>query len=76
MSLSLVVDLRLGLLIPPGVCNIRKLVLSYELFLNMAVRGDSNPDTLPYTHFPCVLLQPLGHLHQIVVPVLLERALI
>lgn len=28
----------------------------------MAVRGIRTPDTLPYTHFPGVLLQPLGHL--------------
>ncbi len=25
-------------------------------------RGIRTPDTLPYTHFPGVLLQPLGHL--------------
>ncbi len=31
--------------------------------LKMAVRrGFEPPDTLPYTHFPGVLLQPLGHL--------------
>lgn len=42
MSLSLVVDLRLGLLIPPGLCNIRKkkLVLSYELFFKYGGEGD------------------------------------
>ncbi len=62
MSLSLVVNLRLGFS-SPGVCNIRKkLVLSYELFFKYGGEGDSNPDTLPYTHFPGVLLQPLGHL--------------
>ncbi len=27
----------------------------------MAVRGIRTLDTLPYTHFPGVLLQPLGH---------------
>ncbi len=48
----------------PGVCNIRKKSPYFRTSssLNMAVRGDSNPDTLPYTHFPGVLLQPLGHL--------------
>ena len=64
MSLSLVVDLRLGLLIPP-VCEIyeKKLVLSYELFFKYGGEGGiRTPDTLPYTHFPGVLLQPLGHL--------------
>ncbi len=60
--LSPVVEPRSGLLIP-GVCNIRKKpVLSYELFFKYGGEGDSNPDTLPYTHFPGVLLQPLGHL--------------
>ncbi len=33
-----------------------------DFVLNMAVRGIRTPDTLPYTHFPGVLLQPLGHL--------------
>ncbi len=32
--------------------------------------GDSNPDTLPYTHFPGVLLQPLGHLTILSFPLL------
>ncbi len=40
----------------------KKLALSYELFFKYGGEGDSNPDTLPYTHFPGVLLQPLGHL--------------
>ncbi len=64
MSLSPVVDLRLGLLIPP-VCAIyeKKPVLSYELFFKYGGEGGiRTPDTLPYTHFPGVLLQPLGHL--------------
>ncbi len=123
--LSPVVDPRSGLLIPPGVCNIRKKspyfrtssslkmavrggltrfarpagspltaftvcptgcrqlsnpgrgfssprcvkytkkkpVLSYELFFKYGGEGGiRTPDTLPYTHFPGVLLQPLGHL--------------
>ncbi len=62
MSLSLVVNLRLGLLIPRCMQYTKKLVLSYELFFKYGGEGDSNPDTLPYTHFPGVLLQPLGHL--------------
>ncbi len=64
--LSPVVEPRSGLLIPPGVCNIRKKkpVLSYELFFKYGGEGGGirTPDTLPYTHFPGVLLQPLGHL--------------
>ncbi len=46
----------------PRVQYAKKLALSYELFFKYGGEGDSNPDTLPYTHFPCVLLQPLGHL--------------
>ncbi len=62
--LSPVVEPRSGLLIPP-VCAIyeKKLVLSYELFFKDGGEGGiRTPDTLPYTHFPGVLLQPLGHL--------------
>ena len=41
----------------------KKPVLSYELFLKYGGEaGIRTPDTLPYTHFPGVLLQPLGHL--------------
>ena len=41
----------------------KKLVLSYELFFEYGGEGGiRTPDTLPYTHFPGVLLQPLGHL--------------
>ena len=41
----------------------KKPVLSYELFLRYGGEGGiRTPDTLPYTHFPGVLLQPLGHL--------------
>ncbi len=41
----------------------KKLVLSYELFFKYGGEGGiRTPDTLPYTHFPGVLLQPLGHL--------------
>ena len=55
----------------------KKPVLSYELFLEYGGEaGIRTPDTLPYTHFPGVLLQPLGHLTILFVPLLLERALI
>ncbi len=50
---------------PPLECNMRKkkLALSYELFFKYGGEGGiRTPDTLPYTHFPGVLLQPLGHL--------------
>ena len=41
----------------------KKPVLSYELFFKYGGEGGiRTPDTLPYTHFPGVLLQPLGHL--------------
>ena len=43
----------------------KKLALSYELFFKYGGEGGiRTPDTLPYTHFPGVLLQPLGHLTQ------------
>ena len=63
--LSPVVEPRSGLLIPPGCVQHakKKPVLSYELFLKYGGEGGiRTPDTLPYTHFPGVLLQPLGHL--------------
>ncbi len=51
---------------PPLIWGIhisKKPVLSYELFLKYGGEGGiRTPDTLPYTHFPGVLLQPLGHL--------------
>ena len=37
--------------------------------------GIRTPDTLPYTHFPGVLLQPLGHLTILSFRLLPERAL-
>lgn len=40
MSLSLVVDLRLGLLIPRSMQYTKKLVLSYELFFKYGGEGD------------------------------------
>ncbi len=59
------VEPRSGVLIPPvGWLYVKKKpVLSYELFLEDGGEGGiRTPDTLPYTHFPGVLLQPLGHL--------------
>ena len=58
------VEPRSGLLIPLGVQYAKKkLALSYELFFKYGGEGGiRTPDTLPYTHFPGVLLQPLGHL--------------
>lgn len=77
MSLSLVVDLRLGLLIPPVYAIYEKSpYLRTSSSLKMAVRGDSNPRYVAvYTlsrRAPSATRTP----HQIVVPVLLERALI
>ncbi len=59
------VEPRSGVLIPLGLGDTykQKARTSVQaLNLNMAVRGIRTPDTLPYTHFPGVLLQPLGHL--------------
>ncbi len=50
---------------PPQSCNMRKKkpAFSCELFFKYGGEGGiRTPDTLPYTHFPGVLLQPLGHL--------------
>ena len=68
-----VVEPRSGVLIPPGGCHMRKKkpVLAYELFLKYGGEGGiRTPDTLPYTHFPGVLLQPLGHLTILSFPLL------
>ena len=41
----------------------KKPAFACELFLKYGgERGVRTLDTLPYTHFPGVLLQPLGHL--------------
>ena len=49
----------------------KKPVLSYELFFKYGGEGGiRTPDTLPYTHFPGVLLQPLGHLTILSFPLL------
>ena len=49
---------------PAGVQHAKKKpAFSCELFLKYGGEGGiRTPDTLPYTHFPGVLLQPLGHL--------------
>ncbi len=57
----------------PPVENIKKRARTFvqALISNMAVRGGiRTPDTLPYTHFPGVLLQPLGHLTILSFPLL------
>ncbi len=47
----------------------KKPVLSHELFFKYGGEGGiRTPDTLPYTHFPGVLLQPLGHLTKFLLP--------
>ncbi len=49
----------------------KKPVHAYELFLKYGGEGGiRTPDTLPYTHFPGVLLQPLGHLTILSFPLL------
>ena len=49
---------------PTGVQHAKKKpAFSCELFFKYGGEGGvRTPDTLPYTHFPGVLLQPLGHL--------------
>ena len=71
--LSPVVEPRSGLLIPPRrvLYAKKKPVLAYELFFKYGGEGGiRTPDTLPYTHFPGVLLQPLGHLTILSFPLL------
>ncbi len=63
--LSPVVEPRSGVLIPPAGMQYakKKPAFSCELFFKYGGEGGiRTPDTLPYTHFPGVLLQPLGHL--------------
>ena len=56
---------------PAGATCEKKPVLAYELFLKYGGEGGiRTPDTLPYTHFPGVLLQPLGHLTILSFPLL------
>ena len=54
-----------GVLIPLSQCNMQKKSLNKRSGSSSECggeRGIRTPDTLPYTHFPGVLLQPLGHL--------------
>ena len=70
--LSPVVEPRSGILIPPqrAICK-KKPAFSCELFFKYGGEGGiRTPDTLPYTHFPGVLLQPLGHLTILSFPLL------
>ena len=61
-----VVEPRSGVLIPPwqdAIYKERACMLMQALSLKDGGEGGiRTPDTLPYTHFPGVLLQPLGHL--------------
>ncbi len=55
----------------PPAENIKKRARTcVRALLEYGGEGDSNPDTLPYTHFPGVLLQPLGHLTILSFPLL------
>ena len=68
-----VVEPRSGVLIPPAVVQHakKKPAFSCELFFKYGGEGGiRTPDTLPYTHFPGVLLQPLGHLTILSFPLL------
>ena len=48
---------------PHGATCKKKPAYKCELFFKYGGEGGiRTPDTLPYTHFPGVLLQPLGHL--------------
>ncbi len=67
-----VVDPRSGILIPPdGELKEKSLYLRTGSHLEYGGEGGiRTPDTLPYTHFPGVLLQPLGHLTILSLPLL------
>ncbi len=73
--LSPVVEPRSGLLIPPVCAIYEKPVLSYELF-KYGGEGFRTLDTLPHTTLSVRAPSATRTPHQIVVPVLLERALI
>ncbi len=50
---------------PPCGCHMRKKSPYFRTSSHLEYGGEGGirtPDTLPYTHFPGVLLQPLGHL--------------
>ena len=63
--LSPVVEPRSGVLFPPFTENIKEKSPYFRTSSHLKYGGEGGirtPDTLPYTHFPGVLLQPLGHL--------------
>lgn len=67
-----VVEPRSGVLIPPAE-NIKEKSLYLRTGSHLEYGGEGGirtPDTLPYTHFPGVLLQPLGHLTILSFPLL------
>ena len=56
---------RSGVLIPPSRENIKEKSPYFRTSSHLEYGGEGGIrtlDTLPYTHFPGVLLQPLGHL--------------
>ena len=60
-----VVEPQSGVLIPPFSENIKEKSPYFRTSSCLEYGGEGGirtPDTLPYTHFPGVLLQPLGHL--------------
>ena len=67
-----VVEPRSGVLIPPAE-NIKEKSPYLRTGSHLEYGGEGGirtPDTLPYTHFPGVLLQPLGHLTILSFPLL------
>ncbi len=65
-----VVEPRSGFSSPCGEYKEKSPYFRTGSHLEYGGEGDSNPDTLPYTHFPGVLLQPLGHLTILSFPLL------
>ena len=68
-----VVEPRSGVLIPPPAENIKEKSPYLRTGSHLEYGGEGGirtPDTLPYTHFPGVLLQPLGHLTILSFPLL------
>ncbi len=59
---------------PPPTENIKEKSPYFRTSSHLEYGGEGGirtPDTLPYTHFPGVLLQPLGHLTILSFPLLL-----
>ena len=68
-----VVEPQSGVLIPPFSENIKEKSPYFRTSSHLKYGGEGGirtPDTLPYTHFPGVLLQPLGHLTILSFPLL------